>query len=902
MSFDRQVRLPLSLPRLTAVVLAALAVALLATSSARAAFSDYGLESVTASTSTTAAAAHPNFHLAFRVKTDPLSPVDAQGLNEPYARTRDITVKLPPGLIGNPNTVPKCTTPQFVSFTIGGQGCPQDTQVGVVELQLYSFNKTLTEPIFNMETPSNETVARLGFYAATLANYISVRVRSEGDYGLTATLEGLQANERLVSAKTELWGVPADPSHNTKRLTPEEAFPIGNSESPARVSGLAPEPFMTNPTACLGPLPIQIGADSYQEPGRFSFVENTMTGMSGCGDVEFKPTFSVLPTSREAGMPTGLDINLEVPQNESPYGRGTSQLRGATVTFPAGMTIAAGAADGLQACSSAQVHVGEDVPAECPNGSQIGTVEFDVPQLSRSLKGALFQRTPEPGNLFRVWLVTDELGVHVKIPGEVRVDKSSGQITSIFVDTPQVPLQELNIHLKSGSKGVLANPPSCGTHQTHFEFTPWSSNPPASGDTPMTIDQNCGAVAFSPQLQAGTISPSGGSYSPFTFDLIRKDREENVSGIEVTLPPGLTGKLAGIPLCSESQAAAGSCGAGSQVGTTTTAVGPGSTPLWVPQPGKEPTAVYLAGPYKGAPYSLVVRVPAQAGPFDLGTVVVRVALQVDPTTTQVTGQADPLPQILEGVPVSYRHIHLSIDRPELVLNPTSCDPMSIDARVTGSGGATAKPSVRFQAANCSRLGFKPKLALKLTGGTKRNAHPALRATLTMPPKGANIARAQVALPHSEFLDQAHIRTICTRVQFAAENCPKAAIYGRARAFTPLLDQPLEGPVYLRSSSNKLPDLVADLRGQVHIVLAGRIDSIGGGIRTTFPQVPDQPISKFVLSMQGGKKGLLVNSRDVCASVNKATVKMDGQNGKVHDFKTPLRASCGKKKSKKSKGK
>ena len=329
----------------------------------------------------------------------------------------------------------------------------------------------------------------------------------------------------------------------------------------------------------------------------------------------------------------------------------------------------------------------------------------------------------------------------------------------------------------------------------------------------------------------------------------------------------------------------------SQIGISNAGAGVGPALTYVQ--GK----VYLAGPYKGGPFSLVVITPAQAGPFDLGTVVVRSALQVDPETAQVTVRSDPLPQILEGVPLDVRDIRVYVDRPEFILNPTNCEPMSVRATVTSVQGDVAHPSTRFQVADCARLGFKPKLSLKLKGGTKRSGNPALKAVLTQKPGQANTAKAIVTLPHSEFLEQAHIRTICTRVQFAAKQCPPGSIYGHATAITPLLDGPLSGPVYLRSSDHQLPDLVVALKGPesapIEIDLVGRIDSVRGGIRSTFSSVPDAPVSKFTLEMQGGKKGLIVNSRNLCSSTSRAQVNLTGQNGKFRHLRPVVRPDCKK---------
>lgn len=878
----------------------------------KAAPSDYGIESVGASLSSTQAGAHPDFTTTINLKTDPEGSPQFGNL-PPYARTKDVIVKLPPGLVGNPNAVAECTTLQFSTAlspdpedpTTAEGGCPQDSQVGVTQVRLYGLPVgSFTEPIFNMEPPSGDpdVVARLAFWAYIYPIFINVRVRSEGDYGLTAEVKAAPSAAELISATTTLWAVPADPSHDTLRLTPLEAGPNTKTESPPRPSGLVPEPFMVNPTSCGGPLGIDFATASYSFPDQLSTASAPLAAITGCGLLDFDPSLAVTPASRQAAAPTGLDATLNIPQDETVDGLATSQLRNSVVTLPRGMAIASGAAEGLQACSAAQVGLGvPDRAANCPEASKIGSAEFEVPQLSRPLKGAVYQRTPEPGNLFRIWLVADDLGVHVKIGGEVHPDPQTGQITSIFADTPQVPLEEFRLHFKGGPRAPLANPSACGTHFTHSEFTPWSGSLPVVGESPMAVDQGCATGGFAPRLSGGTASPAAGSFSPFITELTRADGEQNLAGLDVTLPPGVLAKLAGVALCEGAAAASGACPPASQIGTTTVVAGPGPAPLWIPQPGKEPTAVYLSGPYKSAPYSLVVKTPAQAGPFDLGTVVVRAAIHVDPESAQVTVRSDPLPQILEGVPVSYRTIHVAADRPGFALNPTSCKPKSLAATAFSDAGAVASLSQRFQAGGCAGLPFKPRLHMRLFGKTNRGAHPRFRAVLKARPGDANIGRAVVALPRSEFLDQSHIRTVCTRVQFAADNCPEGSVYGHARAISPLLDRPLEGPVYLRSSNNTLPDLVVALRGQVDIDLVGRVDSIRGGIRTSFEALPDAPVTKFTITMQGGRKGLLVNSRNLCRAPSFADVKLDGQNGKAADQRPRLNSACGKAKQRKGKG-
>lgn len=864
---------------------------------AEADFSDYGIASLSASLSTTQAGAHPDFTTKIELKTNPASTTFA-GLKQPYAETKEITVDTPPGLVGNLNAIPTCSTLQLAEsrFGLGELGCPMDSQVGILVSKIYGLNRPFTSPIYNMETPGNGSVAQFGAQVSVATVLINVNVRSNEDYGLSASVNGLSSIGHLVSAETTFWGVPADPSHDRQRLTFHESA-LGEAESPPRPSGLKPEPFMTNPTSCGGPLEFTASAASYQLPGSPPSKATTeLPEITGCGRLSFKPSLRVTPTSQEAASPSGLDADLAIPQNEAVKGLATSQLRNAKVALPEGVTIASGAADGLQACSAAGVGYMQFPPedAHCPSASKIGSAEFDVPELPRTIEGAIYQRSPEPGHLFHIWLVTDDLNTHVKIPGEIEANPKTGQLTSLFLDSPQVPLRELKLHFKGGARGVLATPSECGTYESEFEFSPWSGTSPVVGNTPMTIDEDCNTGGFSPELSGGTIIPVAGSFSSVAVSLVRESGEQNLAGLDLTMPPGVLAKLAGVELCSEAQAFTGECPPASQVGTTTVAAGPGPSPLWIPQPGKAPTAIYLAGPYKGAPYSLVVKTPAQAGPFDLGNVVVRATIHVDPETTRVSVNSDPLPQILEGVPISYRTVHVDVNRPDFTLNPTSCDPMEITGTATSDAGRTAGLSDRFQVGSCERLGFKPKLALRLFGKANRGANPSFRAVLTMPKGDANIARAQVTLPHSEFLDNAHIKTICTRVQFAANQCPAGSVYGYAKAFTPLLDNPLEGPVYLRSSSHELPDLVANLNGRIHVVIDGHIDSVNGGIRNTFEAVPDAPVSKFVLEMKGGKKGLLQNSTNLCAGTRRAIADFTGQNGKEHDFRPALQIKCGKK--------
>jgi hypothetical protein len=570
--------------------------------------------------------------------------------------------------------------------------------------------------------------------------------------------------------------------------------------------------------------------------------------------------------------------------------------------------------------------------------------------LGEPLNGSLFLARPDdadtsvPGaenpfdSLLAVYVVarSPERGIIVKVPGRVDADGRTGRITTTFDDLPQQPFSHFELHFREGARAPLVTPSACGTYTTEADFVPWSASDP---DNPLLSEirhttssfqvtrgvgggpcPTGGVPPFKPGLSAGTINNAAGRYSPFNIRLSRNDGEQEFTHFSIKLPPGVTGKLAGIPFCSDAAIAAAklrtgtqelanpSCPAASLVGRTLVGAGVGSVLTYVP--GK----VYLAGPYNGSALSIVAITSAKVGPFDVGTVVIREALKINPETAEVfidaTG-SDPIPHIIEGIPVHARDIRAYVDRPDFVLNPTNCKRTSTASTVLGSGldfasAADDNPltvTSPFQAADCAALGFKPKLALNLKGGTKRGDNPALRAVLRPRAGDANSARVSVQLPHSEFLDQSHIRTVCTRVQFNADagngaQCPAGSVYGHARAFTPLLDQPLEGPVFLRSSEHPLPDLVLALHGLIDFNAVGRIDSVDGGIRNTFDFVPDAPITKVVLTMQGGKKGLLENSTNLCKGKHRAIAKFSGQNGKLHSVNPVLKAKCPKGKKQK----
>lgn len=903
-----------------AAVLAAFC-ALLALSAASAAA--FAIEKVDGSTTNeageteTQAGAHP-----FQFTTEILFSETQDGAGEPIpdGNFKNIKALLPPGLVGNPNAIEQCPLAKFqeMEFAFENGQCPNEAAIGVASV-LEGFGTSQVAPVYNLE-PNPDEPALFGFHLATATVLLHPNARTGGDYGITVEIPNLSQALALTGTTLTLWGVPADPGHDAERGTCRTTF--GDDLCP---SDDDPAPFLTTPTSCTGPVFTEAQADSWQEPGVFktggffSHDGNEVpVGGTGCDQLEFEPTFDTTVSPANADSPAALGVDIHVPQNEQFDQLATAHLKKAVVTLPAGTTVNSAAANGLATCSEEQFGPDTAARAACPDASKVGEVEIVSAIAKNPLRGGVFlaKQSQNPfGTLLAVYLEAEANGALVKLAGKIETDAQTGQVTATFDNNPQLPFSDIAVDFFGGDGGVLTLPNACGTHTATATLTPWSGTAPVTQSNSFTVDSGPGGTAcpsngFGPKLSAGSVDPRGGQYSPFVVNLSREDGTQRLTGIDIALPNGLLANLTGIPYCADAviagiptgvgsgagQAANPSCPAASQVGTASVQTGTGPSPFFVGT-GK----VYLAGPYKGAPLSLAVVAPALAGPFDIGNVVVRAALRVNPETAQIEAISDPIPTVLGGIPLNLRDLRLAIDRPRFTINPTNCAETAVRGTIAGSGGAAAPVSNRFQVGGCAKLGFKPRLALRLKGGTKRNGYPALTATVGYRPGDANLARVSVTLPRSEFLAQNHLSTICTRAQFAAgpvpgAACPKGSIYGFARASTPLLGTPLAGPVYLRSSSHQLPDLVMALRGQIDIVVAGRIDSFKKGIRTTFESIPDAPLSKLTLALKGGKKSLLVNNRDLCGTTNRAIVRMTGQNGAVVRS-TPAVVASGCKKKK-----
>lgn len=815
---------------------------------------------------------------------------------------RTVSIHYPTGFIGNPHAVARCGLEDFSTYE-----CPPEAQVGIVEVN--GFLSQL--PIYNME-PHPDEAGLIAFNIPLLGApaYITLRGRTDSDYGLSATSSAFFHLLPVSGFTLHLWGVPADEGHDANRFPPRQSkcsnlAPYPEPCFPPVAANIPAEPFLQNPTTCGVPLTTSAEVEYYE--GTVLRAEAPWPETTGCDLLSFNPSLSALPTTRQADTPSGLDVDLEIPQTQSPTVPTPSQLRSTKVTLPEGFAINPGAPDGKQACSDEEARFGTEEAARCPEHAKVGTLRLNSSALPGPINGAIYLGTPKPDDPYPIILAASGFATNVKFRGSTQANPQTGQIVTSFPDLPQSPFSEFDMHFFGSERGLFVSPAQCGSYPVQAEFVPWDEELEAQHSTSFfTVDSGptgkpCPSTPrpFSPQLQAGSPDNTAAVHSPLSLSISRADGEQLLSAANIKTPPGFSASLRGIPYCPDAALSAiasdvrtgraeqvGSlCPSQSQVGSMISAQGAGSHPVYTP--GK----VYLAGPYKGAPLSLALIVPAVVGPYDLGNVVTRVAIRVDPRSAQLSALSDPIPTILEGIPLRVRSIRVDLDREDFALNPTNCDPFSVDATLFGDQGALANPSADFQVANCAGLAFGPRLALRLSGGTTRTANPALSATLTPAPGEANVARVSVSLPRSLQVDNSHIENPCTRVQFTADACPPGSVIGTAKAETPLLDKPLSGPVYLRSSSNKLPDIVADLQGQIDVELVGEVVTVKRRLRTIFKGVPDVPVSKFTLSLFGGKRGLLEANQDLCRGPKTAAVRISGQNGAALRRNTRLATRC-----------
>jgi hypothetical protein len=834
---------------------------------------------------------------------------------------RNLTVNIPEGIFGNPGAIFRCRAVDFII-----NHCAPGSQVGVITIfaNYEGVPNTLlgTAPLYNMETVGESEAARLAFVAPTVNApiVVPISVRSASDYGLRMTFSTITQTIALSAANTTIWGFPADEAHDSERFPPgTPSEPPGCpgepttecNKAPFPKAGLTVKPFTDNPSVCTGgPLTATLDVTTYQDPNP-SHATADYPATTGCENQKFDPVFNLSVTTGETDQPSGLDIQLKADQFLDGTAPSPSTLRSGTLTLPEGLTINPDAADGQTSCSDAQAGFGTDEPGHCPDNSKIGTVEVTTPALEGPLDGSLYIGEPKPGDQYRAFMIFDGFGIHAKLLASFLPDPRTGRLTVSVANLPQVPFEVFNLHLFASDRGLVATPTRCAIFTSDALLVPWNDQLAPQDSTPITsiVSGPHGSPCpgqlrpFHPRLQAGTTNPSAGDYSNFILKLDRDDGDQFLGDLNFKLPPGFTGSLRGISYCPEAailaaaqrlgreELAAPSCPASSQIGTTNVAAGPGEHPFH--SVGK----MYLSGPFKGAPLSLAAVTPALAGPYDYGVVVVRVALRVDPLDAHVTAASDTVPSIIGGVPIRMRSIQVNIDRPRFTINPTNCSPFTVDSQGIGDQGTVTDFSSYFQVVNCGRLPFRPRIAMRQLGGrkaTKRAVNPGLQLDLRTRPGDANIKSLSVTLPSAFEIDQRHLGNLCSEKELAEKQCAGRTPIGKATTNTPLLDQPLSGPVYAVSGSGGLPRLAFILNGQVDLVPRAETTTVKGGrLQTTAPVVPDAPIGHFALTVFGGKRGYLINTRDICANAPAVTVGFKGQNGKTASQQVTVKTACSK---------
>jgi hypothetical protein len=888
--------------------------------------------SVFAVASSTQAGAHPNLVTSFWLNT--------AETNKSAGDAKDVRFDLPPGLVGGTVGMPQCSMARVISGSFEGDPCPADSMVGIAavtfgEPEAQPRTLTVDTPVYNI-APSPGEPAAFAFDALSLPVRLDTGVLSDGDYGVRVTAGGLNTSDSALASTITIWGVPAE--HSGAGSNGETSF--SSDSFGGRDAGQTPTPLLTNPQQCGEPLVATMSADSWASPGDFLSEPAPMAAMTGCLTVPFNGSFEFLPDTLEAGAPAGYNFNLHIHQQNTAGTLATSSVKEVHLTLPEGVVVNPSAAWGLKACSAAEFY-GSRHPsqepassAECPREAKIGEVEVETPNLAQPLKGTVFLGAPEcdpctpaeaeAGKMVKLLVQLEgegESGVIVKLEGEGEIDQRTGQITTVFKETPQLPFSKMRFVLEGGPRAVLANPRTCGPVKSTGDLKPWSSVQ-APGEAQLVsdvtpsyefeINQNCFGAQFHPTFKAGMPNVEAGGHGEFTLAFGRGDDDEFLKQITLNTPPGLLGTLAGVELCKEAQAIAGTCGANSLLGAAEVLTGPGANPFLV-EGGK----VYLTDGYGGSPYGLSIVVPAVAGPYtlgglnglgeaaDSGAVVVRSQIFVDPHTAQLTVVSGVLPAMLDGIPLQLRVVNVRINRPGFMFNPTSCEKMAITGTIASQEGISANVSSPFQVTNCQALKFAPKFAVSTSGKTSKANGASLSVKLTYPnaPQGsqANIKSVKVDLPKQLPSRLTTLQKACTAAQFEANpaGCPAASVVGHATAVTPILPVPLEGPAYFVSHGGEaFPSLIIVLQGYgVTVDLVGTTFISHAGITSsTFKQVPDVPIGSFALTLPQGKYSALAANGNLCTSKLTMPTAFVGQNGaEIHESTAIGVTGCAKAK-------
>jgi len=820
----------------------------------------------------------------------------------PAAPVKDLNIKWPPGLIGNPTTFPRCSLGQFLTRVEGIENaCSPQTAVGVAAVSVFEpalvGMLTLTVPLFNLEPAVGEP-ARFGFFVieGNAPVIIDTSVRTGGDYGVTVSIHNVTQTAAFLSSEVTVWGVPGDRRHDNARGWGCLAAARGAEfHAPCNASEAAhPTPFLSLPTSCTGPLQSTVEGDSWLQKGSIvPLASAPMPSLAGCNRLPFSASIMVAPDGQAGSTPTGLTVDVHVPQDQSlnPKGLTGSDVKDITATLPEGVTLNPAAADGLQACSESQIgylrgesapprslHFSPNLPSPfCPDAAKVGTVKIKTPLLPNPLEGAVYLASPQNfgaplqenpfESLIAMYIVATDpaSGTLVKIPGRVSLNQTTGQIVSTFENNPQLPFEDAELHFFGGDRAPLATPAPCGTYTTNAVFSPWSGNPPITSQSSFDIISGTHGAAcpspqpFAPSLAAGMTNIQAGAFSPNTTSISREDGNQDIQAVTLQMPPGLSGLLSSVKLCGEEQANAGTCGPESLIGHTVVSVGLGADPFSVT--GGQ---VFITGPYKGGPFGLSIVNPAKAGPFDLGKVVVRAKIEVDRHTAQITVTTDSsgsyaIPHILDGIPLQIKRVNVTIDRPGFTFNGTSCNPMAITGNIGSVDGASAPVSVPFQIANCATLKFTPKISVSTAAHSSKAAGASLFFKITYPSGAIGTQswfnEAKFDIPKQLPARLTTIQKACLASVFEANPaaCPVGSLIGQAVVHTQVLPVPLEGPVYFVSyGSAKFPDAVLVLQGDgVTVDLRGETFIRKGVTSATFRNTPDVPFESIEVTVPGG---------------------------------------------------
>ena len=824
----------------------------------------------------------------------------------PLELPKDIRLELPPGLLANAASAPVCPVPRFHAGS-----CPQPSVVGVATFTVNDLGalglRTVVAPIYSVD-PRVGRPARFAMAPIDVPVFIDVSLKAADRHAATLSIANITQAVGVLGGTITLWGVPGDPRHDDARGEGCLFAARGDKEASCqRLADPDPEALLTLPPTCGEPLWSRIEANSWSERSVFVAATQPFPTLHGCNRLPFSPILHAAPTSGAARSPSGLALDFSAPLAgfDSPSALAEAPLAAARLRLPPGLSVNPPAASGLSACTPAQLatELSDTDPATgCPAAAKLGTATLSTPLFAEPIAGALYAaqpddpRTAQPGaenpfdSLLALYLILRDprRGILLSQPIRLDADPSTGRLDALLEKLPALPFERLQLRLNSGPHAPLSTPAECGTHTITYSLTPSSGNLVLAGSDAFSIDSGCGA-AFAPTLQAGTTTYAAASQAPFVLELEAPAAASNLAGLSLTLPPGLAANLNAAATCPEIQAATAACPPDSRLGFARIALGAGPEPLWVPAGADPDSDVFLAGPYRGAPYSLLISVPAIAGPYDLGPLVLRAPVRVDPLSAQLSVEVTELPRIRAGIPLHYRALRLVLDRPGFIRNPTSCEPSRIDALAHAFDGTSVPLSAHFQAADCAALPFRPRLALHLSGALGRGGHPRIRVELAQRGGEADLAAAALTLPAGQLLDIRRIRALCPR-ESAPPRCPASSRLGRAILRSPFLPAALAGPIFLRRPARRFPTLTAELRGGgLSFILKGRTEAAPGGrLRLRLAGLPDLPLSRATIEIAGGKRGIFVNSERLCSGPRRALVMLNAHNGKQQLLRPRLR--------------